>query len=308
MLPVYLSPGPTLTLCDDGSNVTTTAHEYLFSPVTIAPGVLLKDIFRLISPNPFLLGVFTQGYAKELCAEMLKGPIDSPDSFLEYIELRPNWTVHSVTRTYETVGTYDVHGISKECGEDVYIEGTLLCTKGGRIAYGLSLPPVRALLMLPVKVRDSVVVQEADLDSKQFGGPVHGAHEYTIPPITLGALIHELLFELSWHGTPEQTHHTAQAAETGCDGYALATWARMSSPSLLAAAAKSEALLESLFASWKPATKVEILEYLDSLEDDAVVGPHFFVQFGGHVVVLPKFYELDARSFRKEVREAQQRG
>ena len=60
---------------------------------------------------------------------------------------------------------------------------------------------VRELLHLPIRLNSTVQICEDDVYAKRFGHALQTCFNHEI---TLGTLIHSLLWELSWHGTPEQ--------------------------------------------------------------------------------------------------------
>lgn len=191
-------------------DVTERAHEFLFHDVAVDPQVTLADLLTLVRGNPILLAVLRQNFSAELCEHALLGPVapnEPAHERLEYLELYRVWGRNSSTLEYEGASKFHVHGMGVVQAHDIEEHGFLSCKKGERIQWSISMAPLHELLSLPIRIRTEVPVTEDDLDSKAYGDTLHTAH---VSGITLGALLHEVLWELSWHGAPEAQQAVAQ--------------------------------------------------------------------------------------------------
>ena len=214
---LILHAGPTLvarTWETDGKHedgrwrevdVTDCAHERLFEFVTMDSAVTVGDIFRLLDASPLLQRVFRRDFAEELCAEARKWPVtaanttsdSAADERIEYLELYQQWSFDTATCVYGSTQRLQLHGIGIELQEDSAEHGR---KKGERIHWSISLTPLRELLPLPLLVNPEVQITEDDLNAKAYGDEITRARH---PDVTLGQVVHGVLWELSFHGAPE---------------------------------------------------------------------------------------------------------
>jgi hypothetical protein len=205
---ITLHHGPTLIhqrpdRDDPAQDVTDRACEFLFAPMRLADDVTLLDIFKLLD-NPVLRTIFRCDYVNELLTEVTLGSLNTdepPFERVEYIELNQLWYLDSSSSEFSSAGKFGVTGKGIVQPEDVVEHGMVLYSKGERINWSVSMTSVRELLHLPVRINSRVQICEDDVYAKRFGDEIQTGVNHQI---TLGTLIHSLLWELSWHGTPAQ--------------------------------------------------------------------------------------------------------
>lgn len=217
MQDLILRPGPVLiarTWETDGKHedgrwdeldVTDRAHERIFEFITMDAAVTVGDIFRLLDASPLLQQVFRRDFAEELCAEARKGPVtaakagndSSAHEPIEYLELYQQWSFDTSTSVYGPTQRLHLHGIGFELQEDSEEHHR---KKGERVRWSVSLTPLRELLPLRLLVNPEVQVAEDDLNAKAYGDEISRVRH---PDVTLGQVVHGVLWELSFHGAPE---------------------------------------------------------------------------------------------------------
>lgn len=211
-----MSPGPHLMLktwvYDENKNagewiftdVTARAHEFLFHDVYIAFNVSIADVFGLVIDKPIMKAVFGNQLSAQLCEEVQKGKIQKDEEKscdkIEFLELYQHWDHDISINHYSGIGRYYLHGVGVVQETDVYENENLLCKKGDRIKWSISLMSVRELLHLSIHVNSEINIFKGDIGTQQCS-------QKSQPPrsekITLGCFIYEILNELSWYGTPE---------------------------------------------------------------------------------------------------------
>jgi hypothetical protein len=192
------------------TDVTDHAFEYLFHELVIDPEVTLADVFRLVMDEPIMQAVFRQDFVAELCAEVRKGPVAKEEEAwqrIEFLELYQLWHYDTSTGTYEQVGRFHLHGVGVVQEADIFEHEHLAHKKGERTKWSISLTPVRELLHLPVRINPELLICEADIDAKQYANTLQVVKSERI---TLGSFIREILWELSWHGSPEESQKVMQ--------------------------------------------------------------------------------------------------
>jgi len=320
MSKLKLSPGPLLERLewwDDSTsesarskraNVTDRAGEFLFYPIEVDTSVTLADLFALISTNPVLLIVFRQDFARELCDEAAKGAlpdVGEPHERLEYLELRQKWRLHSHNKSFESVADYDLGGVGGTQIEDLHEYGALMCRKGERVTYSVSLSPLRRLLALPIRVSYKVEFTEADTDSCRYSRPVKDTVTYTYSGITLGQLIHSVLDELSFHGTPEDAEvvlnglkrQLADIAEN--PGQGIPHEDVMESLGF----APRTVVFDRVFSRWTEVGAVELDSALHDIEDAQSAQIGLGERFGDRVTLSKEFSALNARELRQAIKK-----
>lgn len=184
-------------------DVTDRACEFLYAQMKLADDVTILDIFKLLD-NPVLRTIFRRDYVNELLTEAALGPLVTevlPHERIEYLELNQIWSLDSSSSDFTSVGKFGVTGKGIVLREDVGNHGMVFHNKGERINWGVSMTSVRELLHLPIRINSKVKICEEDVYAKGFGEEIQTGFNLQI---TLGTLIHSLLWELSWHGTPVQ--------------------------------------------------------------------------------------------------------
>lgn len=217
----YLSlfPGPRLirkawTIPDEAPvredvEVTESAHAYLFRTVRIEEGVTLQDLFGLFEADQVLPLLYQQDFVGEVLEEARKGPVASIDELdherIEFLELYGCWKLDTSTGELDGAERWSLHGVGITPQEDIYQDECLVHPKGKRIEWSLTLTPLRELLALPIKHCSQVPLLQNDFAAKRFGQALH-----QVDPglISLGALLHSVLYALTFFGGPQ-----AQAVE-----------------------------------------------------------------------------------------------
>lgn len=215
---LILSPGPRLTYRDweydesrdEGAyvdlDVTKDASRYLFDNVAIDLGVTLRDIFLLLDIDPLLQDIFARDWAKELLAEMMSGNAAAAPSIkydpegIEYLELYQIWSQDSFSEELQPIHRLDFHGVGFVLREDVVRDGRVDYRAGERIKWGVSFTSPMEMLHLPVRLNPEVILCEDNVDSVNHGKEIC---RMLNPGVTLGQVIHSMLWELSFHGAPE---------------------------------------------------------------------------------------------------------
>jgi len=313
MYDLTLRPGPVLVygfpehvngkLLRRTAEVTDKASQFLFQPVRIEPGVTLADILRLFSVCPALLDNFRLQFAAQLCAEAAKGPLPEGEGSeagdpqpLEVLELCWNWGLETHTAEYSSVSTLYLNGLGPVLSAD---DPNERLKAGERVRWSVALMPVRELLHLPVVVRPDFEIQESDVYAKAYGRPVGLGR---VCEVTLGQVLHGLLTELCFHGSPEDkaaltAELSAQVAEIDA-GTAELKDAEDVFKELGFGDAR---VFEAMFESTGGLSRREVRWALGKVEDAEPVGPALEVKSGARVVVRPEFCDLGGREFRRRL-------
>lgn len=212
-----LSSGPKLTRRDweydesrdEGAyvdhEVTEDASRYLFDTVALDPGITLRDIFLLLDIDPLLQEVFAHDWAKELLAEMMgenAGDVPSIEydpNGIEYLELYQIWSQDSFSGELQPIHRIDFHGVGFVLREDVVRDGRVDYRAGDRIKWGVSFTSPLEMLHLPVRLNPEVILCEDNADSVNHGKEIG---RMLNPGVTLGQVIHGVMWELSFLGSP----------------------------------------------------------------------------------------------------------
>ena len=316
MQDLILRPGPVLiarTWETDGKHedghwdeldVTDRAHERLFDFITMDPAVTVGDIFRLLDASPLLQQVFRRDFAEELCAEARKGPVtalkaadnSSVDERIEYLELYQQWSLDTSTSVYGPTQRLHLHGIGFELQEDSEEHHR---KKGERIQWSISLTPLRELLPLPLLVNPEVQFTEDDLNAKAYGDEISRARH---PDVTLGQVIHGVLWELSFHGAPEMQSGVLEELKERVAEVDAGTAKLVSGDDLFEELDRPGC--EALFDAFGGRSAREISSALRDIDDDANAAAWLERKFEGAVVVKPQFRDRNGREFRKTFRAA----
>jgi hypothetical protein len=291
-------------------NVTARAHEYVYRDIAVEPDVTLADIFALVAPNTILLAVFRQDFVEELCVEYKKGnkkPTGEPWEQLEYLELYQVWALDTATQTYQWAGRYRLHGVGGIQPADIIEHGYVMHKKDERIQWGVSLTPLRELLHLPLRVNTKVRVQEEDLDSCNFGKTLQTVIN---PQITLGGFIKETLWELSFHGGPDESatvwselkSQVAELEDEGADAVEAVTYDDIFES---LGFNSRNSVYNQFFDAWNPAAAHELYRVLREMPDSRPIQSGLCEALVSGAIVKTEFAGLSAREFRKLIREAQ---
>ena len=192
-------------------DVSSLAHEFLFDPVDVTEDVMLRDVFLLLQRCPILTAVFRRDYAKELLEHVQSnGLYEAPGlkmrtSGLTHLELYQHWRRNSRHNTFAGQGFWHLHAWGPP-EED--LQQRSAPEVDSVVAYSVSLTPVSELLDLPIRVKREASVSEDDHFSRAYGAVLPDVA--LEDAITLGAFLHGILWELSFHGTPQEQQALAQ--------------------------------------------------------------------------------------------------
>jgi hypothetical protein len=192
-------------------DLTDRAHEVLFENITLEGGTTLGDIFRLMERSPLLQVIFRRQYAVELCAEAREGPLAGPSlnvgastppsahEDIECLELYREWGSNaSANESSGRTQQMHLHGIGHRLTQD---SPDGIYRSGECILWSVSLTPLREILRLPLKVNPEVQITEAADGAKACTrDAARGGHS----DVTLGQVIHGLLADLSFYGSPRE--------------------------------------------------------------------------------------------------------
>ena len=311
---LILRPGPQLVLRafrpepdDTGSrlkevDVTGRAHELLFKLITVHAETTLYDIFRLMEASPLLQKFYRRDFAEELCAEARKGAVEPPArerasyEGIEFLELYQQWGLDTSTNEYSGVQRLHLHGIGHELAEDLPEERR---KKGERIEWSVSLTPLRELLALPVRVNAEVRITEEDATAKAYMNEIRRARN---ADVTLGQVIHGLLWELSFHGGPQEQREVSEDLKRQVAEVDAGTVELVSDDDLFESLYKSGC--DALFDELGGLSTREIATTIRDIDDDQNAAACLARVFEGAVVVKPQFRNRSAREFRKAFRAA----
>jgi len=317
MSELKLFPGPRLVrkswVCNDQGigdwlsvDVTDRAHEYLFHDVEIDLDVTLADAFRLVTKEPIMQAAFRRDFVLELCAEVVKGPIlieQKAWERIEFLELYQTWNYDSSTSTFEGAGRFHLHGVGVVQDADIFVHGCLAHKKGERIKWSISLSPVRELLHLPIRVKSEVLICEDDIDAKQYAKAIQVAKNERI---TLGFFIREILWELSWHGAPEDAEKVSRGLKDQMAEIEAGTAEMISHEDVFESFGfvPEKAVYALFFVGSEALERAEVYHALHELEDVERAQEGLQRLLGGKLQLRPEFSELTGRHLRKAVREA----
>ena len=303
-------------------DVTGRAHELLFELITIHTETTLADIFRLMEASPLLQKFYRRDFAEELCAEARKGAVESPargpagpsqgrtpectaqrfpdqrasHDGIEFLELYQQWGLDTSTNEYSGMQRLHLHGIGHELAEDLPEERR---KKGERIEWSVSLSPLRELLALPVRVNTEVRVTEEDATAKAYMSEIRRVRN---AEVTLGQVIHGLLWELSFHGGPQEQREVSEDLERRVAEVDAGTVELVSADDVFEPLYKPGC--DALFEELGGRSTREIAAAIRDIDDDQNAAAWLERVFEGTVVVKPQFRSRSGRAFRKAFRAA----
>lgn len=292
------------------TDVTDRAFEYLFQELDVGPDVTLADVFGLLMDEPIMQAVFRQDFVAELCAEVRKGPVAKEEQAwqkIEYLELYQRWQLDTSTGTYEEVSRHHFHGVGVVQEADIFEHGYLAHKKGERTKWGISLTPVRELLHLPVRINSEVLICEADVDAKQYANTLQIVKSERI---TLGSFIREILWELSWHGSPEESEKFSQGLKEQVAEIDAATAKTLPHEDVMESLGfvSTSAVYARFFVGNEDLGSDDVYRALHALEDDELAQDGLQRLLEGKLQIRPQFSALTGRALRKAVREARYGG
>lgn len=283
-------------------DVSGRAHQFLFETVELDTGVTLADVLGLLVKDAVLRLVFHRDWSEEICAEAQMGPLQpsSPDtSFderIEYLELYQQWGFDSSRQTYLPTQRLQLHGLGAELKDEAPAYGR---KKGERIAWSISLTPVRELLLLPIRVNPEVVITEDDVDSRAYGLEISRVFH---PDVTLGQIVDGVLYELGFHGGPAQQTEFAEELERRSQEATDVSVKLINVDDVLEESVQPAC--DAMFDDLGGRTSREIQKAMLLIEDNENAATWFDKTFDGAVVVKAQFRNRTGKEFRKAFRAA----
>ena len=190
------------------SDVTEYAYRHLFDQCDLEKDVTLRSIFYLINKHAEIFNLVFPCWVDEYLAEALSGtgkPYTGkydPDA-IEWLELY--W--HFEQTTYEKnefPKEFHGHHFPSFGGTGFELKEEHEYHKvGSRIPWGISFTPVSDLINIPVKLKTNAEITDFDMnkDPKRLIGALGKLEGVTY---TLGHILFGILWEISWHGSPEK--------------------------------------------------------------------------------------------------------
>ena len=283
-------------------DVTGRAHELLFELITIHAETTLADIFRLMEASPLLQRFYRRDFAEELCAEARKGAVElparerAPHEGIEFLELYQQWGLDTSTNEYSGTQRLHLRGIGHVLAEDLPEERR---KKGERIEWAVSLTPLRELLSLRVLVNAEVRITEEDATAKAYMNEIRRARN---ADVTLGQVIHGLLWELSFHGGPQEQREVSEDLKRRAVEVHAGTVELVSGDDLFEHLDKPGC--DALFDDLGGRSTRAIAAAIRDIDDDQNAAAWLERAFDGAVVVKAQFRNRSGREFRKAFRAA----
>ena len=194
-------------------DVTDQAIRKLFEICELEQGVTLKDIFLLINTELELFDAVIGNWCKEIVTEGLNKPAKPYDltkydpEQIEYLELKyaPEYS-DNVDEGKHLYGFSrpDFGGVGVVLKNDGDIDHF---KKGERIPWGVSFIPTNELINIPVKLSDTFEVYPSILNKNYKNNPskkLQPEAKFKGPEYTLGGIVYGIIWELSFHGGPNQ--------------------------------------------------------------------------------------------------------
>lgn len=195
-------------------DVTNQGIRKLFEVCRLEDGFLLKDLFVFLNRELEVYDAIFGNWLKEIVQEGLKDPTEGktfniydPEE-IEYLELYYSVYCKEKCKKYpaEFGGFHrpNFGGVGFELKEDKLENGYLTYKKGERIPWGVSFTPINDLTPLSLKLSENFNIYNENFGIKDpnYGNLIvsyEGAN-YTLASIILG-----VVWELSFHGSPESS-------------------------------------------------------------------------------------------------------
>jgi hypothetical protein len=166
---------------------------------------------------------------------------------------------------------------------------------------------VRELLHLPVRVNTEVLICEADIDAKQYANTLQVVKS---DRITLGSFIREILWELSWHGSPDDSEKFSEGLKEQVAEIDAGTAKTVQHEDVMESLGfvSTRAVYGQFFIGSEDLGRDEVYRALHALEDAEPAQDGLQRMFDGKLQIRPQFAALTGRALRKAVREARYGG
>jgi hypothetical protein len=184
-------------------DVTPYATRYLFDSCKLDDDITLRDIFLLINRDIEIYDAILQNHTKEFVEECLASPIKAAPVYgvenVEYLSIYKTLSkdadgLHGFQRP-------DLSGMGFVMEEDYFTSGYLQTPKGERTRYAVSMSNCGDYSETPVKLLDTLVITNDDLDHEDWGKVIA---TYKNPEYTMGEIFNAIIWELSFYGPPEK--------------------------------------------------------------------------------------------------------
>ncbi|TCG09258.1 hypothetical protein BZM27_06325 [Paraburkholderia steynii] len=195
--------------------MTESTVAYLMEPVQFRDAIYVRDIFSLLDRNPGVVDVFRRLYAADYLAESKKGDAvpytgEYDPQGVEYLELFYDWEKNNQTGELKGVHRLWVGGVGFQLRDDVVEDGQVRHQLGTRIRWAIKFSPIGDILNLPLRINSEVDVTDSENITRTV-------HTFQILNPTLAQVIHALLWELSWAGSPSDTEDLAATLRNAAD-------------------------------------------------------------------------------------------
>lgn len=183
----------------ESKEIEYTTAARLFESCSLDKDITLKDIFTLIEKEIDIYKIVLNNWIDEYIEESKK-PTKEIEKDIEYLEL--HWGIEEYTYEKNTelcnADFPDFRGKGFIAKNDEYEDGRLYLKKGNRTHYAIEFSPVNELMHLPVKLNNKLYIQKSNYDTKTYNKSIEMERTFT-----LGQILHGIVFELSFTGSPK---------------------------------------------------------------------------------------------------------
>ncbi len=252
--------------------------------------------------SPLLQTIYRRDLAAELCKEARKDAIATTDGEraahdgIEFLELYQQWGLDTSTGQYSGAAHLQLHGIGHQLAEDLPEHHK---KKGERIEWSVALTPLRELLALPIRVNPEVRITEEDSAAKAWMNEIRRVQN---SDVTLGQVIQGLLWELSFHGGPQEKQGVLEGLKRQVAEIDAGTAKLVSHDDVFSDLDKPGC--DALFDDLGGRSPREIAKAVRDIEDDENAAASLLRAFAGAVVVKAPFRDHTGREFRRAFRDA----
>lgn len=190
------------------TDVTSDTPCYLHEFVELE-NVSVRDIYKLVAKHKSLQDILKHNFIQEFLAHIEKHPQstakvdpENPQASIEFIEIYRTAYYDEELNRLEFDNIPSVHGLSH-----VLIKEHEGFKPGSRINWSLSFTPITDIIDIPIKTLALVHTQQDNhLNHYNFSNPLKfERHRYT-----LFEIISAITWELSFHGSPEETQEAGE--------------------------------------------------------------------------------------------------